>query len=50
MFREAVIAFITGGAKETPQDAYCQACKQSGKNDCANCTREITVHDPGKQN
>jgi hypothetical protein len=48
LFREAVIAFMTGGKEETPEDAYCEACKQSGKADCSTCTREIKTHDPAK--
>lgn len=50
LFRKAVIAFMTGGGKEeTPEDAYCAACKQAGKADCSTCTREIKTREP-KQN
>lgn len=51
LFREAVIAFFTGGGKEGDQEdkdvpltevkdkqaAYCGVCKQTGKRDCATC-------------
>lgn len=49
LFRELAIAFLTGGKEETPEDAYCAACRQAGKDDCATCTREIKTREP-KQN
>ena len=49
LFRELAIAFLTGGKEETTEDAYCAACKQAGKADCSNCTREIKTREP-KQN
>ena len=52
LYREAVIAFLTGGQEEgEPQPgneraAYCKACRAAGKNDCSRCNPATitTVH------
>jgi hypothetical protein len=32
-----VLAFLGYGVKETPENRYCQACRELGEDDCANC-------------
>ncbi len=46
LFREAVIAFLTGGKKQSPEDRFCEACRAAGKDkDCESCDRKIEVLD-----
>ena len=47
LFREAVLAFLgvqVEGEPQTPEDAYCRACREAGLNDdCKACSKEIEV-------
>lgn len=45
LFREAVIAFLGADGQTSPQDTYCEACRQLGENDCDRCDRQIEVMD-----
>jgi hypothetical protein len=48
-FREAVLGFLGVKTKTDIDDAYCQACRQAGKDiDCANCSRDIEVKKENK--
>jgi len=43
LFREAVIAFLTGGEDrpESPDEAYCRTCKAAKRDHCDTCSRNI---------
>lgn len=47
LFRESVIAFLGGpteGKPVTPEDQYCQSCREAGlDDDCSACSKEIEV-------
>jgi hypothetical protein len=43
LFREAVIAFLGGGKKQSAEDEYCETCRAAKKDDCKNCNRQIEV-------
>ena len=46
LFREAVIGMLCGPEKEKPEEAYCEICRQAGRDtDCANCPRTFNVID-----
>lgn len=40
LYREAVLNFLGYPDKPEPQEAYCQACRDLGEDDCANCDRK----------
>ena len=43
-FREAVLDFLRvkpEGEPVTPQEKYCRACRESGLDDCASCSKRI---------
>lgn len=48
VFREAVLGFLGVKTQEDVKDAYCEACIQAGKDDCANCSREIEIKKENK--
>ena len=47
-FREAVLGFLGVKTQTDVEDAYCKACRQAGKDDCANCSKEIELKEEKK--
>lgn len=39
LFREAVIAFLTGNSESEPE--YCKSCRAAGLDDCKNCDKQF---------
>lgn len=44
-FREAVLGFLGVKTQSDVEDSYCKVCRQAGKDDCANCTKDIKLRE-----